>query len=154
MKENALTMAWNEPGSGKNNQNQNPWNRGGKNQGPPDLDQIIKKFFDKLKASLKGGLQHVPRNAGVLANQHRRVRLGAAQHLAYRMAQPQHEVGRDGRLADRATNAVGSEILSAHGRCNLRKVGNCRVEWLWFAHYFCEDHPQAGGVTSLPPTIP
>lgn len=55
MKHDALTMAWNEPGSGKSNQNQNPWNRGGKDQGPPDLDQIIKKFLDKLKESLKGG---------------------------------------------------------------------------------------------------
>lgn len=46
-------MAWNEPGSGKgNNDNrQNPWgNRGNKDQsGPPDLEQLVRKFFNKLK---------------------------------------------------------------------------------------------------------
>lgn len=46
-----LQMAWNEPGGGKNNQSQSPWNRSGNNkeQGPPDLDQLLKKFFQKLK---------------------------------------------------------------------------------------------------------
>lgn len=38
-------MAWNEPG-GKNN---DPWkNRGGRDQGPPDLDDIFKNLFGKL----------------------------------------------------------------------------------------------------------
>ncbi|WP_088331242.1 FtsH protease activity modulator HflK [Lacimicrobium sp. SS2-24] len=38
-------MAWNEPGGNNND----PWkNRGGREQGPPDLDEVFKKFFDKL----------------------------------------------------------------------------------------------------------
>lgn len=48
-------MAWNEPGSN----NRDPWNQnggnqgGGNNQGPPDLDEIIKRF--KARLSGKGG---------------------------------------------------------------------------------------------------
>lgn len=42
-------MAWNEPG-GKNN---DPWkNRGGRDQGPPDLDDLFKNLFSKFS---KGG---------------------------------------------------------------------------------------------------
>lgn len=48
-------MAWNEPGSN----NRDPWNqngggnKGGGNQGPPDLDEIIQRF--KARLSGKGG---------------------------------------------------------------------------------------------------
>ncbi|QCZ92262.1 FtsH protease activity modulator HflK [Salinimonas iocasae] len=42
-------MAWNEPGGNKND----PWkNRGGKDQGPPDLDDVFKNLFGKFS---KGG---------------------------------------------------------------------------------------------------
>ncbi|AWL13277.1 hypothetical protein HMF8227_02828 [Saliniradius amylolyticus] len=38
-------MAWNEPGGNNND----PWkNRGGRDQGPPDLDEVFKKFFGKF----------------------------------------------------------------------------------------------------------
>ena len=37
-------MAWNEPGGGNNNRD--PW--GGGNQGPPDLDEALKKLQQKL----------------------------------------------------------------------------------------------------------
>ncbi|PCJ16305.1 MAG: FtsH protease activity modulator HflK [Gammaproteobacteria bacterium] len=43
-------MAWNEPGDG-NDKGKDPWgggNRGGGNQGPPDLDEVIKKLQDRL----------------------------------------------------------------------------------------------------------
>ncbi|MDH5190698.1 MAG: FtsH protease activity modulator HflK [Gammaproteobacteria bacterium] len=45
-------MAWNEPGgNGKD-----PWgNRGSGNQGPPDLDEVFKKFGDKLNSIFGGG---------------------------------------------------------------------------------------------------
>jgi len=44
-------MAWNEPG-GNDNKN-DPWkNRGGKDQGPPDLDDVLKNLFGKFG---KGG---------------------------------------------------------------------------------------------------
>ncbi|MFG6175903.1 FtsH protease activity modulator HflK [Halomonas sp. THAF12] len=57
-------MAWNEPGGGNQH---DPWsgggrrggnggggNRGGGNQGPPDLDEALKKFQDKLNSMLGG----------------------------------------------------------------------------------------------------
>lgn len=47
-------MAWNEPGG---NKNKDPWgNRGnnGSNDGPPDLDEVFKKFMDKLNSVLGG----------------------------------------------------------------------------------------------------
>lgn len=38
-------MAWNEPG----NNDKDPWkNKGGKNQGPPDLDELLKDLGDKV----------------------------------------------------------------------------------------------------------
>lgn len=44
-------MAWNEPGKDKD-----PWgNRGGKNDGPPDLDEAFKKLQDKLGGVFGGG---------------------------------------------------------------------------------------------------
>jgi modulator of FtsH protease HflK len=52
MSKHSVAMAWNEPGgNGKNNQNPNPWGNKGKDQGPPDLDQIIKNFINKIKAN-------------------------------------------------------------------------------------------------------
>ncbi len=44
-------MAWNEPGGG-NNKPRDPW--GGGDQGPPDLDEALKKLQDKL-GGLFGG---------------------------------------------------------------------------------------------------
>ena len=56
-------MAWNEPGGGKNSNNQDPWgsggnrgggdNRGGK-QGPPDLDEALRKLQDSLNGIFGG----------------------------------------------------------------------------------------------------
>jgi membrane protease subunit HflK len=44
-------MAWNEPG-GKNN---DPWkNQGGRDQGPPDLDEMFKKLFSRFSGGGKG----------------------------------------------------------------------------------------------------
>lgn len=56
-------MAWNEPGGGNQH---DPWSGGGRrggnggggggnNQGPPDLDEALKKFQDKLNRMLGGG---------------------------------------------------------------------------------------------------
>ena len=45
-------MAWNEPGG---SDNKDPWGGGGrKDQGPPDLDDLIKKWRDKINALLGG----------------------------------------------------------------------------------------------------
>ncbi|WP_395338117.1 FtsH protease activity modulator HflK [Ningiella sp. W23] len=47
-------MAWNEPG-GNDNKN-DPWkNRGGKDQGPPDLDDVLKNLFGKFGGKSGGG---------------------------------------------------------------------------------------------------
>ncbi len=66
-------MAWNEPGGGKNN-NQDPWGSGGGNndknnghrggkQGPPDLDEALKKLQDSLNG-LFGGKKGSSNNGG------------------------------------------------------------------------------------------
>ena len=34
-------MAWNEPGN--NGKDHDPWGNNGKNQGPPDLDEMLRK---------------------------------------------------------------------------------------------------------------
>ena len=40
-------MAWNEPGN--NGNDKDPWkNRGGRDQGPPDLDEVFRKFGNKF----------------------------------------------------------------------------------------------------------
>jgi membrane protease subunit HflK len=44
-------MAWNEPGGGK----KDPWGDRGGDQGPPDLDEVIKKFQDGLGKLFGGG---------------------------------------------------------------------------------------------------
>ncbi len=43
-------MAWNEPGGGRD-----PWSGGGSDQGPPDLDQVIKNLQAKLGSVFRGG---------------------------------------------------------------------------------------------------
>ena len=48
-------MAWNEPGGG----NRDPWNNGGGNQGnqgPPDLDEVVRKLQERL-GGLFGGMR-------------------------------------------------------------------------------------------------
>ncbi len=43
-------MAWTEPGGG----NRDPWSGGGRDQGPPDLDEVIRKLSGKFSALLGG----------------------------------------------------------------------------------------------------
>ena len=50
MKDNGSNMAWNEPGKGNK---KDPW--GKNNEGPPDLDKVVKDFNEKLKNMFKGG---------------------------------------------------------------------------------------------------
>ncbi|MCC5878986.1 MAG: FtsH protease activity modulator HflK [Idiomarina sp.] len=48
-------MAWNQPGNG-GDKNRDPWkNQGGKDQGPPDLDEALKNLLGKLGMGGKGG---------------------------------------------------------------------------------------------------
>ena len=55
-------MAWNEPGGGNNKPN-NPWGGGG-DQGPPDLDEALKKMQDKLSGLFGGGKRGSASGAG------------------------------------------------------------------------------------------
>ncbi|EKE81550.1 FtsH protease activity modulator HflK [Idiomarina xiamenensis] len=49
-------MAWNQPGNGGNNNDRDPWkNQGGRDQGPPDLDEAMRKFFARFGLGGKGG---------------------------------------------------------------------------------------------------
>lgn len=57
-------MAWNEPGN--NGNDKDPWgNRGGRDQGPPELDEVFRKFGDKFgglfggKSGGNGGLSGI-----------------------------------------------------------------------------------------------
>jgi len=49
---NDMQMAWNEPENNRNNSN-DPW--GAKNQGPPDLDEFLKKLKHKVFGGSGGG---------------------------------------------------------------------------------------------------
>jgi membrane protease subunit HflK len=52
-------MAWNEPGGG----NQDPWGGKGGDQGPPDLDEVVKKIQDKF-GGMFGGKKPSKGNGG------------------------------------------------------------------------------------------
>src|SRR6185369_13374579 len=69
----------------------------------------------RIEARLERALEHVARNARVLADQHRGPLLRPLQYPADGMRQPQNEVGSDGRFAHRPADAVGAEIGSGHG---------------------------------------
>lgn len=66
-------MAWNQPGNGGNN-DRDPWkNQGNKDQGPPDLDEAIRKLMAKFgfggkKRGGSGGSSGVPaKGVGLIA---------------------------------------------------------------------------------------
>ena len=46
-------MAWNEPGN--NGKNNDPWKQGGRDQGPPDLDEVFRNFGKKSGGMFGGG---------------------------------------------------------------------------------------------------
>ncbi len=49
-------MAWNEPGSGGNGRDKDPWGGGGRQEGPPDLDEALRKLKGMLGSLFgKGG---------------------------------------------------------------------------------------------------
>lgn len=48
-------MAWNQPGNGNNN-DRDPWKQqGGRDQGPPDIDEAVRNLLGKLGLGGKGG---------------------------------------------------------------------------------------------------
>jgi modulator of FtsH protease HflK len=50
-------MAWNESGNGKN-----PWDNGRGNDGPPDLDKIVREWQKRINGILGGGKKGPPRD--------------------------------------------------------------------------------------------
>ena len=46
-------MAWNEPGN--NGKNNDPWKQGGRDQGPPDLDEVFRNLGKKFGGVFGGG---------------------------------------------------------------------------------------------------
>jgi len=46
-------MAWNEPGN--NGKNNDPWKQNGREQGPPDLDEVFRNFGKKFGGIFGGG---------------------------------------------------------------------------------------------------
>ena len=68
----------------------------------------------RREARFERGLDHVARDTRVLADQDRRLGIRRLQHTPDRVAEAQHEIGRDRRLADRAADAVGTKVSSAH----------------------------------------
>ncbi|MCC5451346.1 MAG: FtsH protease activity modulator HflK [Alishewanella sp.] len=54
-------MAWNEPGN--NGKNNDPWKQGGRDQGPPDLDEVFRNLGKKL-GGVFGGKGGGSGNAG------------------------------------------------------------------------------------------
>jgi modulator of FtsH protease HflK len=52
-------MAWNEPGGG----NKDPWSGKGGDQGPPDLDEVVRKLQERL-GGLFGGKRRGPSGGG------------------------------------------------------------------------------------------
>jgi len=53
-------MAWNEPGGN----NQDPWGGRGGDQGPPDLDEVVRKMQDKFGSLFGGGKKGGGRASG------------------------------------------------------------------------------------------
>jgi len=73
-------MSWNEPGGGNNRPN-DPW--GGGNQGPPDLDEALKKFQQKLNSLFGGGARSSGGSAGGGASSAMIVVIAAAAVLVW-----------------------------------------------------------------------
>ncbi|MCK4742826.1 MAG: FtsH protease activity modulator HflK [Sulfuriflexus sp.] len=48
-------MAWNEPGGSGNGNGRDPWGNRGKDQGPPDLDEVIRNLRNSIGGLFGGG---------------------------------------------------------------------------------------------------
>ncbi|WP_369743148.1 FtsH protease activity modulator HflK [Pseudidiomarina sp. PP-1MA] len=60
-------MAWNQPGNGNNN-DRDPWKQqGGREQGPPDLDEAVRNLLGKLGLGGKKGGNNQNRSGGGLS---------------------------------------------------------------------------------------
>ena len=50
-------MAWNEPGNNGNDNDKDPWGGGrkGGDQGPPDIDEVVRNLTKKFNSLFGGG---------------------------------------------------------------------------------------------------
>lgn len=55
-------MAWDEPGGGRDREPRDPWGGGRRQDGPPELDEVIGKVRERLRGLFGGG--RGPRNGG------------------------------------------------------------------------------------------
>jgi membrane protease subunit HflK len=55
-------MAWDEPGGGRDREPRDPWGGGRRQDGPPELDEVIGKVRERLRGLFGGGKG--PRNGG------------------------------------------------------------------------------------------
>src|SRR6185503_11558330 len=76
----------------------------------------------RREAGLERGLDHVARDARVLADEHGRMRTLPGQHLAGCIAELHDEFRRHGRLADRAANPVSAEVFASHDACTASQM--------------------------------
>ena len=53
-------MAWNEPGN--NGKDNDPWKQGGRDQGPPDLDEVFRNLSKKF-GGIFGGNKNTGNNS-------------------------------------------------------------------------------------------
>ena len=58
-------MAWNEPGN--NGKKNDPWKQGGRDQGPPDLDEVFRNFGKKFGGIFGGGKSSNNNSGGAFA---------------------------------------------------------------------------------------
>ncbi|WNO60179.1 FtsH protease activity modulator HflK [Rheinheimera sp. MMS21-TC3] len=58
-------MAWNEPGN--NGKKNDPWKQGGRDQGPPDLDEVFRNFGKKFGGIFGGGKSSNNNSGGAYA---------------------------------------------------------------------------------------
>ncbi|EWS66044.1 hypothetical protein Y695_00676 [Hydrogenophaga sp. T4] len=68
-----------------------------------------------VEAGLQRAFQHVARDARVLADEHRGVRLVALEHAPHGVGQFENKIGRDRGLADGSADAVGAKVFTGHG---------------------------------------
>ena len=68
----------------------------------------------RVQARFQRAFEHVAGYARVFADQHRGPGLALPQHPPHGVPQAQDEVGRDGRLPHRASNAIGSKVFTGH----------------------------------------
>jgi membrane protease subunit HflK len=64
IKESLISMSWND----SNGNDQDPWKNKGNNQGPPDLDEVVRRMQEKLSSIFGGGGKGKGKGSGNAGN--------------------------------------------------------------------------------------